>query len=78
MALGRPTQRQIMVLEALARGRRPEEIAATLHISRDTVYEYLESCRNRLGARTNYQLMVIAERLGLLGKVAMRLDPRGP
>jgi DNA-binding NarL/FixJ family response regulator len=55
-----------MVLRGLASGRRPDEVAERLHLSRSCVSMRIQRAAKALGARTTPQLMYIASSLGLL------------
>lgn len=59
-----PRKRQI--LDMLAAGKTPEEIAEALGLRRDTVYQHLRECRTRLKVKTTYELIKVATRKGVL------------
>jgi DNA-binding NarL/FixJ family response regulator len=61
------TARQREVLEQLASGRRPQEIATELHISLPTVKTHLAHIYARLGATSRAEALSRAVQLGLLG-----------
>jgi DNA-binding NarL/FixJ family response regulator len=58
--------RAFEVLCLLADGHRPKEIAACLNIAESTVETHIDRARDKLGARTNEQLIAAAVRQGLL------------
>jgi DNA-binding CsgD family transcriptional regulator len=60
------TNRKVEILRHLAAGRGIQEIAKTLGISVETVYEHVEIVRRRLGAHSNPELIRIALRHGFL------------
>jgi DNA-binding NarL/FixJ family response regulator len=60
------TARRIEILQRLAAGRSPREIAKDLGTSVETVYEHLEVMRNRLGAHSNPELVYLALSHGFL------------
>jgi LuxR family transcriptional regulator, regulator of acetate metabolism len=62
----RLTARQVDVLALVALGLTNEGIAASLGLSLPTVKGYLRSAMTRLDARTRYQAVLEARRLGLL------------
>ncbi|HEY3877192.1 MAG TPA: LuxR C-terminal-related transcriptional regulator [Trebonia sp.] len=62
----RLTARQVDVLALVALGLTNERIASSLGLSCLTVKSYLRSAMTRLGARTRYEAVVEARRLGLL------------
>jgi DNA-binding CsgD family transcriptional regulator len=60
------TARQVDVLALAALGLTNERIAASLALSPLTVKSYLRSSMARLGARTRYEAVIEARRLGIL------------
>ena len=62
----RVTVREHDILERLADGESTPEIAVTLGISRSTVRTHVEHMRDKLGARTQAQLVARAYQIGLL------------
>ena len=54
------TPRQAAVLQALADGRNVKEIAVSLGVCPPTVWTHVRLARIRLGAKSLYQMMVIA------------------
>jgi PAS domain S-box-containing protein len=60
------TPRQHEVLELLADGRSTEEIAARLHISRETVRNHVRALLRALGVHSRVQAIVVAQADGLL------------
>lgn len=54
-ALDLLTPRQREILTALAAGRSPQEIAATLNVATCTVYQQIRRAQAALGARTRAQ-----------------------
>jgi LuxR family transcriptional regulator, regulator of acetate metabolism len=62
----RLTTRQVDVLALVALGLTNERVAASLGLSCLTVKSYLRSAMTRLGARTRYEAVIEARRLGIL------------
>ncbi len=62
------TERELEVLQAVARGERNKEIAVNLGISERTVKAHLASIFSRLGVDSRASATAAAARLGLLGK----------
>jgi DNA-binding CsgD family transcriptional regulator len=62
----RLTQRQLDVLHRLGQGASTEQIAADLHLSRETVRNHVRHLLERLGARSRLEAVAIAHRDGLL------------
>jgi LuxR family transcriptional regulator, regulator of acetate metabolism len=62
----RLTSRQVDVLALVALGLTNERIAASLGLSSLTVKSYLRAAMTRLGARTRYEAVIEARRLGIL------------
>lgn len=60
------TPRQLDVVAALARGRRAEEIADELNLSRVTVDRHLRAARTALSARTSGELVALCVARGLV------------
>jgi PAS domain S-box-containing protein len=60
------TPRQEEVLRLLAAGRSTDEIAAELHLARETVRNHVRAVLRALGAHTRLEAVVTAQRLGLL------------
>jgi PAS domain S-box-containing protein len=60
------TTRQNEVLELLAQGASTDQIAAALHLSRETVRNYVRQVLRALGARSRLEAVAIAHREGLL------------
>jgi DNA-binding CsgD family transcriptional regulator len=60
------TTRQVDVLALVALGLTNERIAASLGLSSLTVKSYLRAAMARLGARTRYEAVIEARRLGIL------------
>jgi LuxR family transcriptional regulator, regulator of acetate metabolism len=60
------TTRQVDVLALVALGMTNESIASSLGLSTLTVKSYLRSAMTRLDARTRYQAVIEARRLGIL------------
>ena len=60
------TQRQHQILELLADGASTEQIAAKLHISRETVRNHVRHLTKRLGAKSRLEAVAVARREGLL------------
>lgn len=58
------TRSQRQVVEMIARGMLTHEVAADLRISVRSAHNSLEGARNRLGARSNAQLVAIAVERG--------------
>ena len=59
---GRLTPRQREILRLLADGRSTEQIAATLHISRETVRNHVRHISKRLGTKSRLQAVAVARR----------------
>jgi PAS domain S-box-containing protein len=60
------THRQLDVLHRLGAGASTEQIAADLHLSRETVRNHIRHLLERLGARSRLEAVAIAHRDGLL------------
>jgi PAS domain S-box-containing protein len=60
------TPRQNQVLHLLAHGRSTEQIAAELHLSRDTVRNHVRRLLNALDAHSRIEALAVAHRDGLL------------
>jgi DNA-binding CsgD family transcriptional regulator len=60
------TPRQSQVLHLLAHGRSTEQIAAELHLSRDTVRNHVRRMLTALGAHSRIEALAIAHREGIL------------
>jgi DNA-binding NarL/FixJ family response regulator len=60
------TQRELEVLGLLGRGMAPKAIARTLGISLNTCRGYVKSLLSKLGASSQLEAVVTAQRLGLL------------
>ena len=61
------TKRQNEVLQLLAEGASTEQIAATLHLSKETVRNYVRQVLRGLGAHSRLEAVALAYREGLLG-----------
>jgi len=61
----RLSEREMQVFLLVARGKAPGDIAAELDISASTVSSHLAHIREKLGARTNGELLTYAFRAGL-------------
>lgn len=66
------TPRELDVLGALARGRDAARVATELGLSLHTVRDHVRAVLGKLGARSQLEAVVTAERLGLVA-----LDPDG-
>jgi PAS domain S-box-containing protein len=62
----RLTPRQREVLQLLGAGESTDQIAAELHVSRDTARNHVRAILQRLGARSRLEAVAIAHRDGLL------------
>jgi NarL family two-component system response regulator YdfI len=62
------TERELEVLNAVARGERSKEIAIQLGISERTVKAHLASIYNKLGVDSRAAAIAVAAQSGLLGK----------
>ena len=60
------TRRELDVLRHIALGQNNTEIAATLHITRETVKTHVGNVLDKLGARDRTQAAVLAYELGLV------------
>jgi PAS domain S-box-containing protein len=60
------TPRQTQVLHLLAHGRSTDQIAAELHLSRDTVRNHVRRMLTALGAHSRIEALAIAHREGIL------------
>jgi PAS domain S-box-containing protein len=61
------TKRQREVLELLGEGASTDQIAATLHLSRETVRNYVRQVLRALGAHSRLEAVALAHQKGLLG-----------
>ena len=64
----RLSEREHQVFLLVAEGRAPGEIAAELNLSPSTVSSHLVKIREKLGVRTNGEMMQYAYRAGLIGR----------
>jgi PAS domain S-box-containing protein len=62
------TKRQNDVLKLLAEGASTNQIAATLHLSKETVRNYIRQVLRALGAHSRLEAVALAHREGLLGR----------
>ena len=62
------TKRQNQVLELLGEGASTDQIAATLHLSRETVRNYVRQVLRALGAHSRLEAVAFAHQEGLLGR----------
>ena len=62
------TKRQNEVLELLGEGASTDQIAATLHLSRETVRNYVRQVLRALGAHSRLEAVALAHQEGLLGR----------
>jgi DNA-binding CsgD family transcriptional regulator len=62
------TRRQNEVLELLGEGASTDQIAATLHLSRETVRNYVRQVLRALGAHSRLEAVALAHQEGLLGQ----------
>jgi PAS domain S-box-containing protein len=62
----RLTPRQLQILHLLAEGASTDQIAAKLHLSRETVRNHIRNILRALGAHSRLQAVAIAHRRGLL------------
>jgi two-component system response regulator DegU len=60
------TKREVEVLQAIADGLSPPEVASTLYISQKTVKNHLASIYQKLDARDRTQAVVHAVRMGII------------
>ena len=60
----RPIPVELAIIDGVANGRKHESIAADLGIERQSVLTHLMRARNRVGARTNHQLVAMSVRNG--------------
>jgi DNA-binding NarL/FixJ family response regulator len=60
------TPRQKDVLDLLAEGASTEEIAAGLHLTTETVRNYIRQLLNKLGAHSRLEAVVVARKQGLV------------
>jgi len=60
------TPRQTQVLHLLAHGRSTDQIAAELHLSRDTVRNHVRRLLTALGAHSRIEALAVAHREGIL------------
>jgi DNA-binding CsgD family transcriptional regulator len=61
------TPRQAEVLRLLADGASTEQLATTLHVSKDTIHNHVTNILRALGAHSRLEAVAIARRDGLLG-----------
>lgn len=64
--LARLTQRELAVLEALARGRSNAQIAASLHLAESSVKSHVAHLLTKLEAHTRVHLVIFAYESGLV------------
>ena len=62
------TKRQNEVLQLLGEGASTDQIAAALHLSRETVRNYVRQVLRALGAHSALEAVALAHREGLLGR----------
>lgn len=62
------TKRQNEVLQLLGEGASTDQIAATLHLSRETVRNYVRQVLRALGAHSRLEAVALAHQEGLLGR----------
>jgi DNA-binding NarL/FixJ family response regulator len=67
--ISRLTRREREVLQLLAAGLRPDEIARQLFISKKTVATHVENMLRKLGVRSQTQAVAMAYREDLLGNI---------
>jgi PAS domain S-box-containing protein len=60
------TRRQAEVLHLLAHGSSTDQIAGTLHLSRETIRNYVRQLLRALGAHSRLEAVATARRAGLL------------
>jgi DNA-binding NarL/FixJ family response regulator len=63
------TRREQQVLDCLGQGMQVKAIARVLGITQETVRGYVKSLHAKLGARSQVEAVIKAQRLGLLGRV---------
>lgn len=63
---GRLTERQHEILEHLAEGESTDQIAAELHLSRDTVRNHIRNILKRLGTNSRLEAVAVARREEIL------------
>jgi DNA-binding NarL/FixJ family response regulator len=68
------TPREFDVLRQLVGGAPPQTIAANLHLSPKTILNYLSLIRQKLDAETDFKLLHLAARHGLVDLPATALD----
>lgn len=61
------TRRQYEVLQLLGEGASTDQIAASLHLSRETVRNYVRQVLRALGAHSRLEAVALAHQAGLLG-----------
>jgi DNA-binding NarL/FixJ family response regulator len=62
------TKRQSEVLQLLCEGASTDQIAATLHLSTETVRNYVRQVLRALGAHSRLEAVALAHQKGLLGR----------
>ena len=62
----RLTRRQMEVLRLLGDGASTDDIAASLHLSRETVRNHIRHLLRALGAHSRLEAVAVAHRTGLL------------
>lgn len=65
-ALGQLTERERQILQAIAEGRRTEEIGQRLFISPHTVHSHMRSIFMKLGVRSKLDAVLVALRQGII------------
>jgi len=75
VAAKRLTPRQLEVLQLLARGTTTDEIAADLHLSRQTVRNHVRALLERLEATSRLEAVAFARRDGLVLEEPARARP---
>ena len=78
MLVAQLTTRELQVLELLAAGRASDDIAATLHISPNTVRTHVQSVLAKLGVHSRLEAAAFASRYGLFDTPKAEARKTGP
>ena len=63
----RLTEREILVVDGLCRGRSSPEIGQTMGISRNTVKDYIKRIQRKMGAKNRLTIVALSLQVSLQG-----------